>query len=282
MTAPTGRRPDSRQRLNLIEQLSQDAVASDYANVSGPPGAGSRRQHLVVAATALGLAGMVLAMGVSARIRNEPALLQQRAELTERVRAAEQEHAARTDEVAARRAEVAAAVELNLAATEAGRKLAEDIQALELSTGFLPVTGPGAVVTLTDAPEDSDSTDGLGRVMDSDVQRAVNGLWSAGAEAIAVNDQRLSARSAIRSAADAILVNYRPLAPPYVIKAIGSQRALEGDFLATADARELGAVAREYGIGFKTQTADELELPAATSTLPEHAQVVEPKGGDGK
>ena len=49
----------------------------------------------------------------------------------------------------------------------------------------------------------------------------MNGLWSVGAEAIAVNGQRLTAQSAIRSAAGAILVNYRPLKPPYRVEAIG-------------------------------------------------------------
>lgn len=283
MTAQTGSQPDFRQRLNLIEQLSQDAVASDYANVTAAPSTGSRRQHLIVAATALGLAGLVLAMGVSSRIRNEPAVLQQREGLVERVRTAEQLHAEVTKAVSALRAEVAAAVEGNLEATEAGRKLADDVAALELSTGYVPVTGPGVVVTLTDPSSDNSGTvDNVERVLDTDVQRAVNGLWSAGAEAIAVNDQRLSARSAIRSAAGAILVNYRPLAPPYVIEAIGPPRTLERDFLASADASKLRAVSRDFGIGFETQTSDGLALPAATSTLPEHAEVVEPKGGDGK
>ncbi|MGB8019848.1 MAG: DUF881 domain-containing protein [Candidatus Nanopelagicales bacterium] len=283
MTPPTGSTPDFRQRLNLIEQLSQDAVASDYAQATATPSVGSRRQHLLVAATALALTGLVLAMGVSSRISNEPAVVQQREELAQRVRAAEAQHAALTAEVAALRADVATAVADNLAVTEAGRRLAEDIRSLEVSTGYLPVTGPGVAVTLTDAPaDDTDDTEDLGRVYDTDVQRAVNGLWSAGAEAVAVNGQRLSARSAIRSAAGAILVNYRPLAPPYVIEAIGSPRALERDFLASADAGELRALSQQFGIGFQTRSVDEVALPAATSTLPEHAQVVEPKGGDGQ
>lgn len=281
MSPPTGRRRDAGQRLNLIEQLSQDAVASDYARATENPSVGSRRQHLLVAGTALALAGLVLAMGVSSRIRNEPALVQQRQELTQRVRAAEAQHAALTDQVTDLVVKVATAVAANLAATEAGRTLAADIRSLEMSTGYLPVTGPGVAVTLTDATsDDTDDTDDLGRVYDTDVQRAVNGLWSAGAEAVAVNGQRLSARSAIRSAAGAILVNYRPLAPPYVVEAIGPPRTLERDFLTSADAGELRALSQQFGIGFQTRSVDEVALPAATSTLPEHAEVVEPKGGD--
>ena len=48
-------------------------------------------------------------------------------------------------------------------------------------------------------------------MLDRDLQVIVNGLWAAGAEAIAVNGQRLTACSAIRSAGEAILVDFRPL-----------------------------------------------------------------------
>ena len=53
----------------------------------------------------------------------------------------------------------------------------------------------------------------LEQVLDSDVQRAVNGLWAAGAEAVSVNGSRLTARSAIRSAAGAILVAEQAVEP---------------------------------------------------------------------
>ena len=46
-----------------------------------------------------------------------------------------------------------------------------------------------------------------------DLQIVVNGLWDAGAEAISVNGQRLTSKSAIRFAGQAILVNYRPADP---------------------------------------------------------------------
>ena len=54
-----------------------------------------------------------------------------------------------------------------------------------------------------------------GRVTDRDLQTLVNEVWAAGAEAVTVNGQRLTALSAIRSAGDAVLVDFRPLNPPY-------------------------------------------------------------------
>ena len=158
----------------------------------------------------------------------------------------------------------------------AGALLATQIEELELVTGYTPVEGPGAVVTLTDSPvtQGEDGED-LERVLDSDVQRAVNGLWSAGAEAIAVNGQRLTAQSAIRSAAGAILVNYRPLKPPYRVEAIGPPGLAER-YVATADAQELARISTQFGIGLELSSVDEISLRSATSPLPSDAEVVRP------
>ena len=69
----------------------------------------------------------------------------------------------------------------------------------------MPVTGPGMVVRLDDAPTgDGDGADvdprtdddADGRVTDRDLQTVVNEVWAAGAEAVAVNGQRLTALSA--------------------------------------------------------------------------------------
>jgi uncharacterized protein YlxW (UPF0749 family) len=70
-----------------------------------------------------------------------------------------------------------------------------------------------------------------GRVRDADLQDVVNGLWAAGAEAVAVDGQRLTALSAIRSAGESVLVDLRPLSPPYTVEAVGDPAALEVGFV---------------------------------------------------
>ena len=67
---------------------------------------------------------------------------------------------------------------------------------------------------------------GDGRVYDRDLQDVVNALWLAGAEAMSINGQRLTAATAIRSAGEAILVNSRPLSPPSLVHAIGNPAPL--------------------------------------------------------
>lgn len=275
---PSG--PAARNRLNLIEQLTAEAVASDYSGAVPEPSPSSQRQRRLVAVIVLGVTGFVLALGVSARVLNAPAVDDQRAALQERIRQQDELQ----DELLASTAELRTQVQQaradELESIQGGTLLAEQIARYELVTGYRAVEGPGVVVTLTDSADtDDDATSDVQRVLDSDIQRAVNGLWRAGAEAIAINGQRLSARSAIRSAADAILVNYRPLRPPYQIEAIGDPDTLERRFAATPDAAELVAVSQQFGIGFDTESVAQVQLPAATGALPEDAEIIQPEQG---
>jgi uncharacterized protein YlxW (UPF0749 family) len=271
--------PAARHRLNLIELLTADAVASDYADVRPAATTSSRREQVLVAAIALGVVGFVLALGFSARVLNAPVVDSQRAALGERIQQAQQVQSDLVGEVTALREEVVAAREAELARVRGGAQVAADVAALELATGYVAVTGPGGAVVLTDAPSAQEGGSDEERVLDSDVQRAVNGLWAAGAEGVAVNGQRVSARTAIRSAAGAILVNYRPLRPPYRVEAIGGPGMLE-TFRAGPDAAYLQGVANQYNIGFTTEQVGAVTLPAATSPLPEQATVIEPDDTD--
>ena len=70
---------------------------------------------------------------------------------------------------------------------------------LAVDAGMNPVHGPGLIVTLTDAPRDANgrfprdaSPDDL-VVHQQDIQAVLNALWTAGAEAIQMQDQRIIA-----------------------------------------------------------------------------------------
>ncbi len=265
----------ARHRRNLIEEITADAVVSDYLAVAAEPTPSSRRERILVAGVAAGVVGFVLAVGVSARVLNAPVVDQQRVELRERIAANDERRDALTAEVEVLREDLQQARQQALTGSIEGLALAETVSDYELATGYVAATGPGAVVTLRDAQvgEDGAELDEDQRVLDIDVQRGVNGLWAAGAEAVAVNGQRLSARSAIRSAASAILVNYRPLKPPYRIEAIGPD-TMADTFQSGQDAAYLRGVSEQYGIGFTTDRAEGLRLPAAASTLPDKAEPI--------
>jgi uncharacterized protein YlxW (UPF0749 family) len=148
---------------------------------------------------------------------------------------------------------------------------------VSLLAGATAVTGPGVKLVVDDAKEatsgggsnprtSSDFSD-TGRVRDRDMQRVVNGLWSSGAEAISVNGQRLTALSAIRAAGDAILVDNKPLAPPYTVLAIGDGQRLSTAFQDSDDGQYLHVLEENYGIRASISAQSRLELPAAPSLI---------------
>jgi len=138
------------------------------------------------------------------------------------------------------------------------------------AAGVASLEGPGLSVTLSDATSTtgrSASDTQLGQVLDGDVQGVVNALWAAGAQGIAVNGQRITSLSAIRSAGDAILVNYRPLNPPYVVQAVGNSEQIRSRFNDSGVAQDLRTAAKNYGLGLSTSTVDSLRLAPANAVL---------------
>jgi uncharacterized protein YlxW (UPF0749 family) len=175
-------------------------------------------------------------------------------------------------ELALRR-ETAAARDAQLRQSAAGRALSEELARLELAVGGGRVSGPGLVVTLSDGP---DAGEDEGRISDTDVQAVVNALWAAGAEAVAVNDRRISALTAIREAGEAILVDYRPVTPPYVVRAIGDPDAMDPAFNLSPTAGRFRTWVDAFGLRFDVGRAERLDLPAAETTRLRHATARRP------
>ncbi|MFJ5839247.1 DUF881 domain-containing protein [Streptomyces shenzhenensis] len=155
-------------------------------------------------------------------------------------------------------------------------------------SGATAVHGPGVKLVVNDAKEATTGGDGnprttsgfsdTGRVRDRDMQRVVNGLWAAGAEAVSINGQRLTALSAIRAAGDAILVDNKPLVPPYTVLAVGDGHKFSTRFQDGADGLYLHALEESYGIRADISVASDLRLPAAPSVIVRTAQPSTEKG----
>ncbi|MGI8534913.1 MAG: DUF881 domain-containing protein [Mycobacteriales bacterium] len=277
--APPVRRVDASMSLlvDMMTNTLDEAYAERAARRAGQrppmPPRTSRRGRSRGAGAVLLLVGLGLLTGTAiaqVRVRQE-AGTGLRADLAEEVRA----RTAKSDELAARtddlRAQVTTIRVEALGTDAAGRALADRLTALGLASGTSPVEGPGIVVTVEDAPPDT-AVDPLrsgtapdGRVQDRDLQDVVNGLWAVGAEAVAVNGQRLSVLTPIRSAGDAILVDLRPLTPPYVVEAVGDPKTLELAFLDGPSGRRLMTFTSLYGIGFDVGRAESLSLPGAAA-----------------
>ena len=119
------------------------------------------------------------------------------------------------------------------------------------------VSGPGVKITVDDSKASSEE----GRLTDTDLRQVVNGLWGSGAEAIAINDRRLSSKTAIRTAGSAITVNYASISAPYVIKVIGPAQTLPGQFAQTDGGTILQYHSDNFRVRYQMETLDALTLP---------------------
>ena len=91
-----------------------------------------------------------------------------------------------------------------------------------LSAGLTALQGTGLVVQLEDALQISQSAGSADLLVTGrDVRTVVEELWLAGAEAVAVNDERVVSTTSIIDIGGSLLVNSAYLAPPYQVKAVG-------------------------------------------------------------
>ncbi|HET6382444.1 MAG TPA: DUF881 domain-containing protein [Armatimonadota bacterium] len=112
----------------------------------------------------------------------------------------------------------------------------------QMLAAMSPVVGPGIAVTLSDNPNivNNNSADShpdpmlsadlisAGIIHDVDILRVVNELFAAGAEAVAVNGQRIGPRTAIRCVGPVVNVNQVGCASPFKIEAVGNPETLQG------------------------------------------------------
>jgi uncharacterized protein YlxW (UPF0749 family) len=258
---------------NTLDEAYAERARARRAGPSAEPAAADRTgAGRMVGAAVLVLLGVLAGTAVGHVRERAQAADGLRADLAGEVA----ERSGATDRLSARaaslRAEVAATRDAALQTDAAGQRAAERVRALELASGTTAVTGPGVVLTLADAtveqaaaaPELRGGTPLDGRVIDRDLQDVVNGLWAAGAEAVAVDGVRLSSRAAIRSAGEAILVDFKPLTPPYEVAAVGRPADLEVGFLDGPSGRRLQTLSSFSGITYELRRDDGLRLPAAT------------------
>jgi len=107
--------------------------------------------------------------------------------------------------------------------------LLEELQETRLLAGLSDVKGPGLIIYIT--PKNTlfgNSADGY-PIIDYDLLNIVNELNAVDAEAIAINDIRLTGRSGIRTAGDGIIINNQKISPQkrVTIKAIGNVELLK-------------------------------------------------------
>jgi uncharacterized protein YlxW (UPF0749 family) len=275
--APADRRPDaSMTLLTTMLQRPLDAgyaAAADRREAQGRPRSTSLRSPLLVVATVLiGLVVGVASYNLTSADKPRSAA---RTELIGQI----QDRRAQVDALTAQ----AGALQGELSALEAEQlgsdALTTRTRELATAVGAVPLQGPGFTVTLDDAPgsgadEDTEGVDEAeqGRVLAKDLQYVTNALWQSGAEAVSINDKRLTATSAIRFAGSALVVDYRPLTRPYVITALGDPKRFPAAFADGAGGTYLSTLRSTFGIRVDTDVSDDLTVPAAVGLTTRYAR----------
>jgi uncharacterized protein YlxW (UPF0749 family) len=271
---------------NVMDHSLDDGYAEAAARKKSEEAGGlpkTLRAKLGLAA-GLVLAGLVVTVGAAQARVAAPVVAKERQELIDRIesetKAADKlESAVDTlrDDVSARQREALK--------QDGGGDQADLVGIL---SGATAVHGPGLRLVVDDAKDASSGGNGdpretsdfsdTGRVRDRDMQRVVNGLWQSGAEAVSINGQRLTALSAIRAAGDAILVDNKPLVPPYTVLAVGDGKRLSTRFQNSADGQYLHALRENFDIRTSISVEDDVRLPAAPSVIVRTAEPSTEKG----
>lgn len=254
------RRPDST--MSLLNDLMTNTVDQDYADVADRrtvQPAPSRKAGYVGLVAATLVFGLLLAVAAVQTDRTRPAVAEERAELIERIQAQGEE----VDDVRAQSAELSGEVDALQSEVDDLETRSTEVQnraeRLGVQAGSVAVQGPGIQVVV----DDGDDSAGEGaQVRPADLRLLVNGLWEAGAEAISINGERITSRSAIGWANQAITINFNSMRGPYTVRAIGDPNTIEARLFETSAGQTFRTLQAEVGMQFEADTVDSVQIPA--------------------
>jgi uncharacterized protein YlxW (UPF0749 family) len=259
--------------MDLLNQILRQPVDPDYAITAAQGGRPLPKWRWSFALVTLTI-GALLAIAALQTNQAAPALQSERAELISRIKAAENNQDQLQARLTSLSAEVGSLREAAVGDDDTLKALVAQIAQLGSTVGATAVAGPGVLIVVDDAP--GENRDVRNRVLDLDLQMLANGLWQAGAEAVAINGHRLSSLTAIRSAGDAITVDYRSLSRPYRIEAIGDPRTLQARFVESSGGAWWNELAQNQRMRYEISIVKALTLPADPGIVLRHARQATP------
>ncbi len=260
-TAPTALPPE--QTTPLLALITQRSLDADYEHVAARKRAqgedpSERQVPRRTAAIVLLAFGLLVTVAAVQTSRNASADEASRSSLIDQIDLRRESVAdlqkqlakAQTDQLAAQRTLTRTQTETQAAQAQLAR--------VGGRTGFASVTGPGIQATVASAS----GSDNNHLVRDSDLALLTDALWSAGAEAISVNGERLTVLSSFRNVGVGVLLNSRPITPPYVFDVVGNPDTLAANLLSSTSGARWYALKNSLGFSFDVRNAGSLTLPA--------------------
>jgi uncharacterized protein YlxW (UPF0749 family) len=151
----------------------------------------------------------------------------------------------------------------------AERELQSRIDELRASAGLTPLSGDGVAIQLDDARNVSLTSRDVDKSIchATDLTDILNTAWKGGAQAIAVNDERVVNSSSVYCVGSTIMVNGTLMSPPFNINAIGPQNALLGAFDDPNQLQDIKQRRDVQGLGFRVTRASAIHVPAYSGAL---------------
>jgi uncharacterized protein YlxW (UPF0749 family) len=224
----------------------------------------ARSIAVVLASTML---GFLLTLQIQTALNRPPATTEYSRDLSAvTIQRLEGEQKSLKDSIAHLRSRIVTQQQAATSGASSLTSLTEELDRQRLAAGLSVPHGPGVSVILDDSTKAMPSGDDAANYLihDFELRDVASLLWLAGAEAVAINDERLVASTSIYCVGSTIIVNNTRLSPPYEIRALGNPAQLEEALKDPGTLKKIKSRAQIYGIQFKYAQAKDLSAPTFT------------------
>ena len=149
------------------------------------------------------------------------------------------------------------------------KDLNDQLQSARIAAGLIPLTGSGIVLQIEDSQEPADPEGNMQDLLVGarDLRTIVEELWQAGAEAVAVNGERMTPTTAVIDIGPSILVNSAYLAGPYQVTAVGPDDLYARLSASAGFVDFIRARAEAWGLRVSIAEPDSVDMPAFAGTV---------------
>ena len=136
----------------------------------------------------------------------------------------------------------------------------KQIEELKFYNGFTDVRGPGIYLKVSDSTSEDEDLDIMEKIIhDVDITVLLNDLKAAGAEAIDVNNKRITNISEVVCAGPILKINGEAVPAPFIIRAIGDMESLYA--AVTEEDTYAYNLKNNYGMEVESRMAYNMSMP---------------------
>lgn len=252
---------------NAERHVNADRGTVTEGGSAGAGPVGNKRRSRTGVALALLLPAITLGLVVSTQIRTQgersPLTTRYQLTLVEAATDLRRQQAELRGELNSLRQQLDEIQRGGASLDSAALALQPEIEALRRAAGLVEERGEGVLVTLDDARLPASAGGGrieLSIVHAQDLTDVFNAAWSAGAQAISVNGERIVGTSACVGAT--IQINGVLMSPPFEISILGAPEPLLAELAGGRGLAELRRRGDSFGLGFQVARAVDLRAPA--------------------